>query len=145
MPMGVPGGGLPPGMGAPPPGGMPPGMQAPPANVGPHTIPQANPGNVMQAMQKLQAATKMITEAIPQIPMGTPLHAAILKVATDLTKHLGEAKSSSQEQIQQLMQAIQQQKQAGQMQTLNRVAPPPNQPPAMPPPGPPPGGDAMAA
>jgi hypothetical protein len=125
-------------MGAPG-GGMPPGMQAPPANLGPHTIPQSNPGNVLQAMQKLQAATKMITEAIPMIPMGSPLHTAVLKVATDLTKHLGEAKSNAQEQIQQLLQAIQSQRQAGQMQMLNRVAPPPNQPPAMapPPPAPP--------
>lgn len=124
---------------------MPPGMQAPPANLGAHTIPQGNPGNVLQAMQKLQAAAKMITEAIPLIPMDSPLHAATLKVATDLSKHLGEAKSSAQEQIQQLLQAVAAQKQAGQMQTLNRVAPPPNQPPAMPAPGAPAGGMPMAA
>lgn len=119
-------------------------MQAPPGNLGPHTIPQSNPGNVLQAMQKIQAATQMITEAIPQIPMGTPLHAAVLKIATELTKHLGEAKSSAQEQIQQLLQAVHSQRQAGQMQTLNRVAPPPNQPPAMMPPGAPPGGPMAA-
>lgn len=120
-------------------------MQAPPGNLGPHTIPQSNPGNVLQAMEKLHAATKMITETIPMIPMGTPLHTAVLKVATDLTKHLGEAKTSAQGQIQQLLQAVHSQRQAGQMQTLNRVSPPPNQPPAMLPPGPPPGGEGMAA
>jgi len=118
-------------------------MQAPPGNLGPHTIPQSNPGNVMQAMKKVQVAAKMITEAIPQIPMGTPLHTSLLKIATDLNKQLGEAKANAQEQIQQLLQAIAAQKQQGQMQTLNRVAPPPNQPPAMPPPGPPPGGEGM--
>lgn len=149
MPMGVPGGGLPPGMGAPPAppggGGMPPGMQAPPGNVGPHTIPQSNPGNIAQAMAKLSAAAQMVNDALPMIPLGTPLHTATLKVATDLNKHLGDAKSTMQEQVQQLMQAVAAQKQQGQMATLNRVAPPPNQPPAMAPPGAPPGGMPMAA
>jgi hypothetical protein len=143
MPPGVPGGGLPPG-GAP--GAMPPGMQAPPGNLGPATIPQNNPGNILQAMQKLQAATKMITEALPQIPMGTELHGAVLKIAADLSKHIGEAHENHQNQIQTLLQAIQSSKNDQQMGMLNRVSPPPNQPPAMPAPGgagaPPP---AMAA
>lgn len=133
MPTGVEGGGLPPG--APPPGGM----QAPPANLGPHTIPQSNPGNVMQAMQKLQAAAQMITEAIPQIPLGTPLHTKVMKIASELTKELGAAKDTMQQQVQTLLQAVQAAKAHGQNPQI--PGPPPNQPPAMSPPG----GAAMAA
>jgi hypothetical protein len=142
MPMGVPGGGLPPG-GAP--GAMPPAMQAPPGNLGPATIPQNNPGNVLQAMQKLQAATKLITEALPQIPMGTPLHGAVLKIATDLSKHLGEAHENHQMTVQTLMQAMAAMKNDQQMGALNRVAPQSNQGPAMPPPAAPGGPPGMAS
>lgn len=135
--MGLPGGGIPPGMMPPqaPPGGMAPSLQAPPANLGPHTIPQQNPGNVLQAMQKLQTAGKLVTEAIPEIPMGTPLHTAALKIASELNKHIGDAKQMVQEQLQTLLHAAAAVKNSGQMNLLNRAAPPPpNQPPAMPPP-----------
>jgi hypothetical protein len=116
-------------------------MQAPPANLGPHTIPQSNPGNVMQAMQKLQQAAQLITQAIPEVPMGTPLHTKILKIATDLNKELGDAKENMQQQIQTLLQAVQAAKQNGQNGMLNRAAPPPpNSPPAMTPPPPGAGG-----
>lgn len=127
MPAGVEGGGLPPGM--PPPQG---GGQAPPANLGPHTIPQSNPGNIMQAMQKLQAAAQMITEAIPQIPLGTPLHTKVMKIATELTKELGSAKDTMQQQVQTLLQAVQAAKARGQNPQM--PGPSPNQPPAMAPP-----------
>jgi len=123
MPQGVPGGGLPPGMG-------PQGMTAPPANLGPHTIPQTNPGNIAQAMEKLSGAAQLINEAIPQIPIGTPLHAAILKVATELSKQMGEAKEKAQATAQTLMQSIAAARQNPQMAALQRMAPP-NQPPAM--------------
>ena len=130
MPAGVPGGGLPPGGAMP--GGMPPGMQAPPGNLGPHTIPQTNPGNILQAMQKLQQAAQLITQAIPEVPMGTPLHTKILKIATDLNKELGEAKDNMQQQIQTLLQAVQAAKQNGQDGLLGHAMPHvPNQPPAM--------------
>ena len=139
MPAGVPGGGLPPGMGAPP-GGMPPGMQAPPANVGPHTIPQSNPGNIMQAMQKVAAATQMIGEALPQIPMGSEGHQKLMKIHTDLVKRVGEAKDKMM-QVQTLLQQIAAAKQQGQGQALGAMAPPPpNAGPATPPPAPPPPG-----
>ena len=144
MPAGIPGGGLPPGMPSPG-GGPPPGMMAPPANVGPVTIPQGNPGNVMQAMQKLQAAYKIILEALPQIPLGTPLHQSVLKVADNLGKHMSQAKEEAQMTAQTLMQALKSQRNEGQMAALQRAAPPqqtPNQPPAMTPPGAPPGGMA---
>ncbi len=132
MPAGVPQGGLPPGM--PPPGGGG-GMQAPPANVGPHTIPQSNPGNVMQAATKLAMASKLIGESIPALPMGSELHQKILKMATDLTKVLGEIKETvtQQQQMQMLAQQMAGMKQQGAQPPM--MAPPPNAGPAMPPPG----------
>lgn len=137
MPQGVPQGGLPPGM-------APPGGQAPPANVGPHTIPQTNPGNVMAAAAKLTMASKMINESIAALPMGSELHEKVLKMATDLNKVLGQIKESvtQQQQMQMLAQHMQQMKQQG-AQPAGPMAPPPNSGPAMPPPGgggaPPPG------
>jgi len=136
MPQGVPGGGLPQGAMAPPMGGMPAGLAAPPAHVGPHTIPQHNPGNILQAMQKIHAATQMITEAIPQIPMGSPFHQKIMKISMELTKELSSATDTlkSQPQVQALLQQLQAAKSQGQMGMLQTAAPSPNQPPAMPPP-----------
>lgn len=99
IPQGVPGGGLPPGMGAPP------------ANLGGVTIPQNNPGNVKGALEKLHAAAQLINDAIPQIPLGTPLHTEVLKIATNLNKHIGEAKEQAQGTIQTMLQAIQQMRQ----------------------------------
>ena len=133
MPPGVPGGGLPQGMQAPPQGGMPPSLGAPPANVGPHTIPQHNPGNILQAMQKLAAANQMINDAIPQVPMGTPLHTKIMKISMELTKELGSATEQMKQQIPALLQQLQAAKAPGQMGMLQTAAPPaPNSPPAMP-------------
>lgn len=121
MPQGVPGGGL------------PPGLAAPPGNLGPHTIPQNNPGNIKGAIEKLTAAAQLINEALPQIPLGTPLHAAALKIATDLNKHLGEAKENAQNTMQTMVQHIQQMRQNPGLGALNQGGPPP-QPPAMAPP-----------
>jgi hypothetical protein len=128
MPQGVPGGGL------------PPGLQAPPGNLGPHTIPQSNPGNIKGAIEKLTAAAQLVNDALPMIPLGTPLHAAALKIATDLNKHLGEAKENAQNTMQTMVQHIQQLRQAPGLGALNQGAPPP-QAPAMAPPAAP----AMAA
>jgi hypothetical protein len=129
MPQGVPQGGLPPGM-------APPGGQAPPANVGPHTIPQTNPGNVMQAANKLAMASKMINESISALPMGSELHDKVLKMATDLNKVLGQIKESvtQQQQMQMLAQHMQSMKQQG-AQPQGMMAPSPTAGPAMPPPG----------
>ena len=113
-------------------------MGAPPANLGGVTIPQSNPGNAKGAMEKLHAAAQLINDAIPQIPLGTPLHSAVLKIATDLNKHIGEAKEHAQGTIQTMLQAIQQMRQNPRLGAMGGApggAPqPPPQPPAMTPP-----------
>lgn len=133
MPAGVPGGGLPPGMAAPP-GGTPPGMQAPPGNLGPHTIPQGNPGNIMKAMQQVMAATQMIGEALPQIPMGSEGHTKLMKIHTDLVKLVSESKDKMM-QVQTLLAQLKSAQAQGQQHMMAPAAPPPNQGPAMPSPG----------
>ena len=131
IPQGVPGGGLPPQLGAPP------------ANLGPHTIPQANPGNIKSAIEKLHAAAQLINDAIPQIPLGTPLHTETLKIATNLNKHLGDAKEHAQGTVQTMLQAIQQMKQNPRLGALGGA--PGGQPPVQPPAMAPPAAPAMAA
>jgi hypothetical protein len=125
MPAGVPGGGLPPGLGAPP------------ANLGGVTIPQSNPGNIKAALEKLHAAAQLINDAIPSIPLGTPLHTEVLKMATNLNKHLGEAQEHAQGTIQTMLQAIQQMRQKPGLGASGGAPPPPQpQPPATAPPAP---------
>lgn len=133
--MGVPEGGVPQGFAPRPP------MQAPPANIGPVTIPQHNPGNFLQATSKLGAALKMIEEAIPAIPLGTPLHTSVLKIATDLGKSLGEHHENVASERQTLVQALRGLGNQSQMAALSRLGPQP-QTPATPAPTPAP---AMAA
>ena len=144
-PQGIPGGGVPPGMipgAGGPPGGPPPGAapgQAPPGNLGPVTVPQGNPGNIMQAAQKLAAAHKMIMEALPALPLGTPLHESVMKIATDLGKNLTKAGQDAQMTIQTLMQAMRGVRNDSQMSAVARMQgqAPPGGPPATPPPAPP--------
>lgn len=107
---------------------MPPAMARPPgaapaAGVGPVTVPQHNPGNMMQAQQKLGAALRLIEEALPTIPIGAPLHQSALKIATDLRKHIGEHAEDAAAQRQVLVGALRGLQNAGQMQALARMAP----------------------
>ena len=87
---------------------------------------------------KVQQAVQLLQEALPQVPMGTPLHTKLIKVVSEMTKELGDVKANMQQQVQTLMQHMQQQKAAGQ-QMPPSMAPQPNQPPAMVPPGAPAG------
>lgn len=123
-----------------PQGGVPPGMGAPPGNLGGVTIPQSNPGNAKAALEKLHAAAQLINDAIPAIPLGTEMHSKVLKLATELNKMIAEGKDHHQGTIQTMLQAIQQMKQNPQMGALHGAqgapsggAPPPPQPqpPAM--------------
>ena len=145
-PQGIPGGGVPPAMaGGPPPGAGPAPGGPPPGNLGPVTVPQANPGNIMQAAQKLAAAHKMIMEALPALPLGTPLHESVMKIATDLGKNLTKAGQDAQMTIQTLMSAMRGVRNDSQMSAVAKMQgqAPPGGPPATPPPAAPPGGGMM--
>ena len=127
MPQGVPGGGLPPGMGMPPP---PPG--GPPGNAGPATIPQGNPGNLKQAAELLNIALQALNKALPSIPLGSTAHGKVMKMITELQKTMQESAEEMKGSLQQMMQLMQQMKQKQQQGAQGAMAAPPNQGPAMP-------------
>lgn len=109
-------------------------MQAPPSNIGPHTIPQSNPGNVLEGMKLIQVALSALTEAMPKLPMGTPLHMKVQKIAMELTKELHEVRETVQQKMMSLAQMMAAQRQQQGNPALQAAAQP-HQPPAMPPQG----------
>ena len=111
--------------------GAPAPKPAAPAGMGPATMPQGNQGNQVAAMQMVQNAVKMLEQALPMIPMGSPMHEKIHKVALDLSKEIGQGKENPALQIQSLIQMM---RQAGQQQPMSALskmaAPTPTTPPA---------------
>ena len=85
-------------------------------------------------MQKLQAAGKLINEALPSIPMGTEFHTKALKLATDLNKLMMDIPQNPGMQATALTNQARQTSQAAPQEALNRMYP---QPPAGGPPPPP--------
>jgi hypothetical protein len=104
------GGGPAPGGGAPPGGG---GGMMPPAtpNVGPAAQPQGMGGNVAMAMIQIHNAIQDLEKALPMIPMGSPLHAELLKATTSIIKHLPPGSENPQLQLM--------------MAAMNKLFPPP--------------------
>ncbi len=109
---------------------MPP-QGAAPAHAGPAAMPSGNQGNQSKAMLDIRNAVKMLEQALPMIPMGSPLHEKIHKVALDLSKELTQGDENPALQMQQLVQMM---RSASQQQPINALsklsAPPPNTPPA---------------
>ena len=103
--------------------------------------PQAQPGSAAGAMQKLQAAGKLINEALPSIPMGTEFHTKALKLATDLNKLMMDIPHNPGMQATALNNQAKQTAQTAPQEALSRMYPPPPggpQPPAGGAPPPPP-------
>lgn len=115
------------------------------AHSGPASAPQAQPGNASAALQKLQAAAKLINEALPNLPMGTEFHTDVLKIATMVNKALEKAPTANpQSQVANLVQLAKQTAQGAPMAALSRIFPTPNGP-AMPGAGGAPGAPPIAA
>lgn len=112
----------------PPQGGTP---MAAPAHAGPATMPQGNQGNQAQAMLSVRNAIKMLEQALPMVPMGSPLHEKIHRVTLDLSKELAQGDENQALQLQQLVKHMREQAQQQPISALSRMAaPPPNAPPA---------------
>lgn len=78
----------------------------------------------------------MLEQALPNIPMGSPLHDDVLKTITNLGKHMQPGEGGQGMDMQSLLQMARQQAQQQPMSALSRMFPQqPNQPPAMPPGG----------
>jgi hypothetical protein len=116
MPMPMPMSGSPP----------PPG-----AGAGPASAPGPMKGAASGGMEKLKLSLKGLQEALPVLPMGAPLHTAVLKALTDISKALekeGGGQGDPGAMIQQLVEMARAAKQGG------GAPPPPGAGAPMPPP-----------
>lgn len=93
------------------------------AGLGAATKPQANQGNAAAALIDVRNAVQMLEKALPNIPMGTPLHSDILQVTVKLSKHLKPEEASSGLQIQSLLQQARQTSKSAPMQAMARLYP----------------------
>ena len=116
----------------------PPALGAAPPGSGPAVAPQGNMGNAAQAQAMIAVAMKQLQMALPNIPMGSPLHADIMKAVSSISKHMKAAGGGEGQEANLLVQQLRQmQKQAPQMAALRSMAPAgEGQGPAMPPPQP---------
>lgn len=135
MPQGVPGA---PGGPAPPP--LPQSLTAAPPQSGPGTPPSGNPGNTMQSLRKIDAAVKMLQEALPGLPMGSPEHEDLMKFLMTYSKHVKTFQTSPQGQKMALMQQLKGMHAQSPNAALQRLAPPGAAPAPPTPPDPPMGG-----
>lgn len=99
----------------------PPSISPAPAGVGPVSIPQGNPGNTQAALTKIRNALQMLEQALPEIPMGMPMHTDVLKAVQNLSKHLAEGAESKGLDIQSLIQATKQSAQSAPLAAMQRM------------------------
>ena len=96
----------------------PPGAGgAPPqGGTGAASAPGAMPGAASHGMEKLKLGLKTLQEALPQLPMGSEIHTAVLKAVADVGKHLekeGGMGAPPGANIQQLLEMLRSAKQSG--------------------------------
>lgn len=90
---------MPGGPGAPPPPGM--------GGTGPATQPGTLAGNAQQGMAAVKTGLEALQKALPQLPMGSEIHTAVLKAMTDLGKHVEKAGGGDQAGgVQQLLEML---------------------------------------
>jgi hypothetical protein len=86
----------------------------------------------MAGLGKIKVALQALQDALPSIPMGSPLHTDVLSVAKTLSKHVDQEGQQGGPPVQSLLQMMQQMKQNAPNAALARMgggAPPS---PAMP-------------
>ena len=92
-------------LGAPPIGGAPP----PPPGGGTGSAATHGPmaGNAAQGMAKVKVGLEALQAALPMIPMGSELHADLMKAVSSISKHLQQdGAQGGGAQIQQLLDMI---------------------------------------
>jgi hypothetical protein len=104
---------------------LPPSVSPAAQNLGPATAQQGNPGNAAAAMIEVQNAVKMLERALPMIPMGSPLHEKVLKVASELGKAISEGGGQGNQalELQSLIQMARQSAQSAPQNALARMFP----------------------
>ena len=112
-----------------------PGAPSPPPQAGvagPASAPGPMKGAVAGGAEKLKLGLKALQEALPSLPMGSPIHTAVLKALTDIGKAVekeGGGKGDPGAMIQQLVEMARNAKQSGapapQMPGAGGAPPPP--------------------
>lgn len=69
-------------------GPIPPQLAGPPGPTGAVATPQPQAGQSAGAMSSIRNALVDLQKALPGIPMGSQLHAAILKAVESISKHI---------------------------------------------------------
>jgi len=106
--------------GAPPPGQVPGG-------VGAASSPAAMAGSAQQGMTAVKLAVEALQKALPALPMGSPLHGAVVKAVADISKHMEGMGGQGADQgamIQQLMQLARSAQQQPQQNAMMQAFPP---------------------
>jgi len=106
-----------------PPGGLPASLQPASAQAGQGTAPQAKLGNMAAAGDKIKVALQALQEALPAIPMGSPLHTEILNTIKRIGSKMETGESNQAAPIQALLQMLRNAPQQNQMALLARMAP----------------------
>jgi hypothetical protein len=106
-------------------------------NVGPGTTPGANQGNMAAARLDIGNGLKMLQRALPNVPMGSPLHTDLLKAVGQISKHMAQEGGEEQgglhanSMMQMIRQQAQQAPQLAAMRAMGGGPTAPQQPPAM--------------
>ena len=125
-------------------GALPPSLMGAPPNAGPAVAPHGAPGNAAAGMSKIKLGLEQLQAGLPDIPMGTEMHDAVMKAISTIGKHMTEMQDSPQMKMQNLLAMIQKARQQQPNAALAGMAggaphPPGAPPPAMMPPPPMPG------
>ena len=88
--------------------GAPPGMGPPPAatGAGPAAMPGGMGGSVQHGMAALKVGLEALQKALPQLPLGSTLHQAVLKALTDIGKQMEKQGGSGNDQAGAIQQLV---------------------------------------
>jgi hypothetical protein len=119
-----------------PPNAQPP---MPPGGIGAASQPSPMPGAAAQGTNLVRMGLEALQKALPAIPLGSPLHTAVMKSVTELSKQVGQIAGANDPSalIQQLAAAARSQQTQPVPPALAGGGAPPGAAPAAPMPHPP--------
>ena len=114
----------------------------PGAGTGPVAAPSPLAGTMQQGMTGVKLGLEALQKALPQIPMGSKLHTAVLKAVADIGKNLNDEGGKGGDPAAMVQQLIEMARNAKTNPNAQAALPQGGPPPApmMPPPMPPMGG-----